>query len=98
MINTLASYNGVLYICDDSQMNSLTGLPIMKNDFNDFFRVLRQPMDKDPLLLFLIILMGTFIILISCVCESLPVILLLSLSVFIVTVLLYCFIKNNKRQ
>ena len=98
MINTLASYNGVLYICDVSQMNSLTGLPIMKNDFNDFFRVLRQPMDKDPLLLFLIILMGTFIILTSCVCESLPVILLLSLSVFIVTVLLYCFIKNNKRQ
>lgn len=94
----LASYNGVLYIFDVSQMNSLTGLPIMKNDFNDFFRVLRQPMDKDPLLLFLIILMGTFIILISCVCESLPVILLLSLSVFIVTVLLYCFIKNNKRQ
>lgn len=98
MINTLASYNDVLYICDDSQMNSLTGLPIMKNDFNDFFRVLRQPMDKDPLLLFLIILMGTFIILTSCVCESLPVILLLSLSVFTVTVLLYCFIKNNKRQ
>ena len=94
----LASYNNILYICDDSQMNSLTGLPIMKNDFNDFFRPLRQPMDKDPLLLFLIILMGTFIILISCVCESLPVILLLSLSVFIVTVLLYCFIKNNKRQ
>lgn len=94
----LASYNGVLYIFDVSQMNSLTGLPIMKNDFNDFFRVLRQPMDKDPLLLFLIILMGTFIILISCVCESLPIILLLSLSVFIVTVLLYCFIKNNKRQ
>lgn len=98
MINMLASYNNILYIFDDSQMNSLTGLPIMKNDFNDFFRVLRQPMDKDPLLLFLIILMGTFIILISCVCESLPVILLLSLSVFIVTVLLYCFIKNNKRQ
>ena len=98
MINTLASYNGVLYICDVSQMNSLTGLPIMKNDFNDFFRPLRQPMDKDPLLLFLIILIGTFIILISCICESLPVILLLSLSVFIVTVLLYCFIKNNKRQ
>ena len=98
MINMLASYNGVLYIFDVSQMNSLTGLPIMKNDFNDFFRVLRQPMDKDPLLLFLIILMGTFIILISCVCESLPIILLLSLSVFIVTVLLYCFIKNNKRQ
>lgn len=94
----LASYNNVLCICDDSQMNSLTGLPIMKNDFNDFFRVLRQPMDKDPLLLFLIILMGTFIILTSCVCESLPVILLLSLSVFTVTVLLYCFIKNNKRQ
>lgn len=94
----LASYNNILYIFDVSQMNSLTGLPIMKNDFNDFFRVLRQPMDKDPLLLFLIILMGTFIILISCVCESLPVILLLSLSVFIVTVLLYCFIKNNKRQ
>lgn len=94
----LASYNNILYIFDVSQMNSLTGLPIMKNDFNDFFRVLRQPMDKDPLLLFLIILMGTFIILISCVCESLPVILLLSLSVFTVTVLLYCFIKNNKRQ
>lgn len=94
----LASYNNILYIFDVSQMNSLTGLPIMRNDFNDFFRVLRQPMDKDPLLLFLIILMGTFIILISCVCESLPVILLLSLSVFIVTVLLYCFIKNNKRQ
>lgn len=98
MINMLASYNNILYIFDVSQMNSLTGLPIMKNDFNDFFRVLRQPMDKDPLLLFLIILMGTFIILISCVCESLPVILLLSLSVFTVTVLLYCFIKNNKRQ
>lgn len=98
MINMLASYNNILYIFDVSQMNSLTGLPIMKNDFNDFFRVLRQPMDKDPLLLFLIILMGTFIILISRVCESLPVILLLSLSVFIVTVLLYCFIKNNKRQ
>lgn len=95
MINTLVSYNNVLYIFDVSQMNSLTGLPIMKNDFNDFFRVLRQPMDKDPLLLFLIILMGTFIILISCVCESLPVILLLSLSVFIVTVLLYCFIKKQ---
>lgn len=94
----LASYNNILYIFDVSQMNSLTGLPIMKNDFNDFFRVLRQPMDKDPLLLFLIILMGTFIILTSCVCEPLPVILLLSLSVFIVTVLLYCFIKNNKRQ
>ncbi len=94
----LASYNNILYIFDVSQMNSLTGLPIMKNDFNDFFRVLRQPMDKDPLLLFLIILMGTFIILTSCVCESLPVILLLSLSVFTVTVLLYCFIKNNKRQ
>ena len=91
----LASYNNILYIFDVSQMNSLTGLPIMKNDFNDFFRVLRQPMDKDPLLLFLIILMGTFIILISCVCESLPVILLLSLSVFIVTVLLYCFIKKQ---
>ena len=28
MINTLASYNGVLYICDVSQMNSLTGLQI----------------------------------------------------------------------
>ena len=98
MINMLASYNNILYIFDVTQMNSLTGLPIMKNDFNDFFRPLRQPMDKDPLLLFLIILMGTFIILISCVCESLPVILLLSLSVFIVTVLLYCFIKNNKRQ
>lgn len=98
MINMLASYNNILYIFDVSQMNSLTGLPIMKNDFNDFFRVLRQPMDKDPLLLFLIILMGTFIILTSCVCESLPVILLLSLSVFTVTVLLYCFIKNNKRQ
>ena len=98
MINMLASYNNVLYIFDVSQMNSLTGLLIMKNDFNDFFRVLRQPMDKDPLLLFLIILMGTFIILISCVCESLPVILLLSLSVFIITVQLYCFIKNNKRQ
>ncbi len=95
MINMLASYNNILYIFDVSQMNSLTGLPIMKNDFNDFFRVLRQPMDKDPLLLFLIILMGTFIILISCVCESLPVILLLSLSVFIVTVLLYCFIKKQ---
>lgn len=91
----LASYNNILYIFDVSQMNSLTGLPIMRNDFNDFFRVLRQPMDKDPLLLFLIILMGTFIILISCVCESLPVILLLSLSVFIVTVLLYCFIKKQ---
>lgn len=94
----LASYNNISYIFDVSQMNSLTGLPIMKNDFNDFFRPLRQTMDKDPLLLFLIILMGTFIILISCVCESLPVILLLSLSVFIVTVQLYCFIKNNKRQ
>lgn len=91
----LASYNNILYIFDVSQMNSLTGLPIMRNDFNDFFRVLRQPMDKDPLLLFLIILMGTFIILISCVCESLPFILLLSLSVFIVTVLLYCFIKKQ---
>ena len=34
----LASYNGVLYICDVSQMNSLTGLPIMKNDIKDFFR------------------------------------------------------------
>lgn len=89
MINMLASYNNILYIFDVSQMNSLTGLPIMKNDIKDFFRVLRQPMDKDPLLLFLIILMGTFIILTSCVCESLPVILLLSLSVFIVTVLLY---------
>ena len=98
MINMLASYNNILYIFDVSQMNSLTGLLIMKNDFNDFFRVLRQPMDKDPLLLFLIILMGTFIILISRVCESLPVILLLSLSVFTVTVLLHCFIKNNKRQ
>lgn len=98
MINMLASYNNILYIFDVSQMNSLTGLLIMKNDFNDFFRVLRQPMYKDPLLLFLIILMGTFIILISRVCESLPVILLLSLSVFIVTVQLYCFIKNNKRQ
>lgn len=98
MINTLASYNDVLYICDDSQMNSLTGLPIMKNDIKDFFRPLRQPMDKDPLLLLLIILMGTFIIVISQVCESLPVILLLSLSVFIVTVLLYSLIKNNKRQ
>lgn len=98
MINMLASYNNILYIFDVSQMNSLTGLLIMKNDFNDFFRVLRQPMDKDPLLLFPIILMGTFIILISRVCESLPVILLLSLSVFTVTVLLYCFIKNNKRQ
>ena len=98
MINMLASYNNISYIFDVSQMNSLTGLPIMKNDIKDFFRPLRQPMDKDPLLLFLIILMGTFIILISCVCESLPVILLLSLSVFIVTVLLYCFIKNNKRQ
>ena len=98
MINMLASYNNISYIFDVSQMNSLTGLPIMKNDFNDFFRPLRQTMDKDPLLLFLIILMGTFIILISCVCESLPVILLLSLSVFIVTVQLYCFIKNNKRQ
>lgn len=65
MINMLASYNNILYIFDVSQMNSLTGLPIMKNDFNDFFRVLRQPMDKDPLLLFLIILMGTFIILTS---------------------------------
>ena len=94
----LASYNNILYICDDSQLNSLTELPIMKNYINDFFRPLRQPMDKDPLLLFLIILMGTFIILISRVCESLPVILLLSLSVFTVTVLLYCFIKNNKRQ
>ena len=93
-----ASYNNILYICDDSQMNSLTELPIMKNYINDFFRPLRQPMDKDPLLLFFIILMGTFIILISRVCESLPVILLLSLSVFTVTVLLYCFIKNNKRQ
>lgn len=98
MINMLASYNNILYIFDVSQMNSLTGLPIMKNDIKDFFRPLRQTMDKDPLLLFLIILMGTFIILTSCVCESLPVILLLSLSVFIVTVLLYCFIKNNKRQ
>ena len=98
MINMLASYNNILSICDDSQMNSLTELPIMKNYINDFFRPLRQPMDKDPLLLFLIILMGTFIILISRVCESLPVILLLSLSVFTVTVLLYCFIKNNKRQ
>lgn len=98
MINMLASYNNISYIFDVSQMNSLTGLPIMKNDIKDFFRPLRQPMDKDSLLLFLIILMGTFIILISCVCESLPVILLLSLSVFIVTVLLYCFIKNNKRQ
>ena len=95
MINMLASYNNILYICDVSQMNSLTELPIMKNYINDFFRPLRQPMDKDPLLLFLIILMGTFI---SRVCESLPVILLLSLSVFTVTVLLYCFIKNNKRQ
>lgn len=94
----LASYNNILYIFDVNQMNSLNGLPIMKNDIKDFFRPLRQPMDKDPLLLFLIILMGTFIILTSCVCESLPVILLLSLSVFIVTVLLYCFIKNNKRQ
>lgn len=94
----LASYNNICYICDVSQMNSLTELPIMKNYINDFFRPLRQPMDKDPLLLFLIILMGTFIILISRVCESLPVILLLSLSVFTVTVLLYCFIKNNKRQ
>lgn len=94
----LASYNNISYIFDVSQMNSLTGLPIMKNDFNAFFRPLRQTMDKDPLLLFLIILMGTFIILTSCVCESLPVILLLSLSVFTVTVLLYCFIKNNKRQ
>lgn len=98
MINMLASYNNILYIFDVNQMNSLNGLPIMKNDIKDFFRPLRQPMDKDPLLLFLIILMGTFIILTSCVCESLPVILLLSLSVFIVTVLLYCFIKNNKRQ
>lgn len=94
----LASYNNILYNFDVSQMNSLNGLPIMKNDIKDFFRPLRQPMDKDPLLLFLIILMGTFIILTSCVCESLPVILLLSLSVFTVTVLLYCFIKNNKRQ
>ena len=98
MINMLASYNNILYNFDVSQMNSLNGLPIMKNDIKDFFRPLRQPMDKDPLLLFLIILMGTFIILTSCVCESLPVILLLSLSVFTVTVLLYCFIKNNKRQ
>lgn len=98
MINTLASCDDVLYICDVRQMNSLTELPIMKNYIKDFFRPLRQPMDKDPLLLLLIILMGTFIILTSCVCESLPVILLLSLSVFIITVLLYCFIKNNKRQ
>lgn len=98
MINMLASYNNILYIFDVNQMNSLNGLPIMKNDIKDFFRPLRQPMDKDSLLLFLIILMGTFIILTSCVCESLPVILLLSLSVFTVTVLLYCFIKNNKRQ
>ena len=94
----LASYNNILYICDVSQMNSLTALPIMKNGIKDFFRPLRQPMDKDSLLLFLIILMGTFIILTSRVCESLPVILLLSPSVFTVTVLLYCFIKNNKRQ
>ena len=98
MINTLASYDDVLYICDVRQMNSLTELPIMKNYINDFFRPLRQPMDKDPLLLLLIILMGTLIIVISQACESLPVILLLSLSVFIITVLLYCFIKNNKRQ
>lgn len=50
----LASYNNILYICDDIQMNSLTELPIMKNYINDFFRPLRQPMDKDPLLLFLL--------------------------------------------
>ena len=54
-----------------------------------------KPFTKDPFLLLLMILTGIVIIGIAYYCESILLIVLLSLSVFIASVLIYCFCKKQ---
>lgn len=61
----------------------------------DFFNPLKKPFTKDPFLLLLMILTGIVIIGIAYYCESILLIVLLSLSVFIASVLIYCFCKKT---
>lgn len=61
----------------------------------DFFYPLKEPLTKDPLLLYIMILVGVMIIGFVYCFNSLPLIVLLSLSVFFVSMLVYCYIKNH---
>ncbi len=59
-----------------------------------FFRPLKQPLRKDPLLLCMMIMVGFLMIGITLVLNSVPIIILLSLLVFFASILAYCSIEN----
>lgn len=61
----------------------------------DFFKPLKEPLQKDHLLLSISIIVGVLVIGITFICHSIPTIILLSLLVFCAAILAYCYIKNN---
>lgn len=60
----------------------------------NFFGPLNEPLQKDPLLLCIMIIVGILVIGITYVCNSIPIIIILSLLVFSTGILAYCYIKN----
>lgn len=60
----------------------------------NFFGPLNEPLYKDPLLLCTMIIVGILVIGITYVCNSITIIILLSLLVFFAGILAYCYIKN----
>lgn len=74
---------------------SLAVYLLLNNMTKDFFNPLKKPFTKDPFLLLLMILTGIVIIGIAYYCESILLIVLLSLFVFIASVLIYCFCKKQ---
>lgn len=58
------------------------------------FGPLNEPLHKDPLLLCTMIIVGILVIGITYVCNSITIIILLSLLVFFAGILTYCYIKN----
>lgn len=62
------------------------------------FRPLKEPLQKDPLLLCIMIIVGFLTIGITFICNSIPVIILLSLLVFFASILAYCYTKLLYKQ
>ena len=60
----------------------------------NFFSPLKKPLQKDVLLLCMMIIDGFLAIGITFVCTSTPIIVILSLLVFFASILAYCCIKN----
>ncbi len=61
----------------------------------NFFSPLKEPLQKDFLLLCIMIIDGFLAIGITFVFTSIPIIVILSLLVFFASILAYCYIKNH---